>query len=328
MWILDRMLLLVAQAGNAEGVSNGEAAQTVGDTETPAEAPVAEPASAVSELLSVDITNPESVSNWIDKFAIPLGIGILKLFLILFISWILANWISRFIRNRGEKSKHIDTTLARFFANIARWVILILGLLTALGTVGVQTTSFAAILAAAGFAVGLALQGSLSNFAAGVMLLVFRPFKVSDVVKVNGEVGIVDQIDLFTTTMDTFDNRRLIMPNSTIFGNTIENITHHTERRADVNVGVAYDADLEHVRRVLAELAASISTKLPDRDSEVVLLDFNESSIDWQVRIWCKKEDWLATKQETILRIKQALDQAGIGIPFPQRDVHLFQRNG
>ncbi len=328
MLTLDRMVLFIAQAGNGDGAVNAEPAQTADATEAPLEASANDAASALSELDSVDFRDIDTVVNWIEKFAIPLGIGLLKLFLILFISWVLAIWISRFIRDRGEQSKHIDATLARFSANIVKWGILILGLLTALGTVGVQTASFAAILAAAGFAVGLALQGSLSNFAAGVMLLVLRPFKVSDVVKVNGEVGIVDQIDLFTTTMDTFDNRRLIMPNSTIFGNTIENITHHTERRADVDVGVAYNCELEEARRVLTEVANSISTKLPDREVQVVLMTFNASSIDWQLRVWCKREDWLATKEEMILRIKQALNQAGIGIPFPQRDIHLYQHNG
>ncbi|TVQ81146.1 MAG: mechanosensitive ion channel family protein [Phycisphaeraceae bacterium] len=322
MSMLDRMFLTLAQAGNGNG--QGEAANDeVGEAgQVAPEANGAEEAES-----SVDFTNLEEVANLVSENAIPLGIGILKIVTILTIAWILANWVSRIIRIRGEKAKRVDTTIARFFANIVRWAIIVLGLIAALGTAGVETTSFAALLAAAGFAVGLALQGSLGNFAAGVMLLLFRPFKVGDVVKVNGELGKVDQIDLFTTTMDTFDNRRLIMPNGAIFGTTIENITFHPERRADVDVGVSYDTDLVKARQVLMDVANSISTKLPDRDSQVVVLAFNDSSIDWQVRVWCKREDWLGTKEEMILRIKQGLDQAGISIPFPQRDVHLFQQS-
>lgn len=322
MWMLDRMFLLVAQAGEpaANPGSNGVTSETPQQQDA-----ISETAKKAQE---TDWMNPEEVLIFIREEGLTLAQKLVLLLVILLITWFFAGALSRFIRKRGEKSKRIDTTLARFFANIVRWGLLILGVIVALGTVGIEMMSFAAILAAAGLAVGLALQGSLSNFAAGVMLLLFRPFKVGDVVKVNGELGIVDQIDLFTTTMDTFDNRRLIMPNSTIFDNTIENITHHSQRRADVDVGVSYDADLQQARQVLTEVANSISTKLPDRDVQVALLAFNDSSIDWQVRVWCKKEDWFATKEELILRIKQALDQAGIGIPFPQRDVHLFQKNG
>lgn len=320
MSMLDRIFLTLAQAGNGNGDGDG-------NQEAGAEAGAAEGSTADANGSGVDWTDPEVVAKVVSENAIPLGIGILKVVTILIIAWIVANWVSKLIRVRGEKAKRVDTTLARFFANIVRWAILVLGIIAALGTAGVETTSFAAILAAAGFAVGLALQGSLGNFAAGVMLLLFRPFKVGDVVKVNGELGKVDQIDLFTTTMDTFDNRRLIMPNGAIFGTTIENITYHPERRADVDVGVSYNTDLVKAREVLMSVANSISTKLPDRDSQVVVLAFNDSSIDWQVRVWCKRDDWLATKEEMILRIKQGLDQAGISIPFPQRDVHLFKQN-
>jgi small conductance mechanosensitive channel len=217
----------------------------------------------------------------------------------------------------------IDETLTRFLGNLIRWLVILLAVLACLGVFGVQTTSFAAVLAAAGFAVGLAFQGTLSNFAAGIMLLVFRPFNVGDVVKTGGETGKVFSIQLFTVVLDTFDNRRITIPNSSVFGATIENITHHPIRRADVDVGVDYAADVDRTREILTAAAKSVEGGLEDPEPAVILLGLGASSVDWSVRVWANRDDFGSVKQATIRAVKRALDEAGIGIPFPQMDVHL-----
>lgn len=247
------------------------------------------------------------------------AVGVLALF---FISWIVAGWVGRIVLHTCQRAQ-IDLTLGKFFQKAARWSILILAFLACLSVFGVNTTSFAAVLAAAGLAVGLALQGSLSNFAAGVMLLIFRPFKVGDVVTINGQTGKVDEIELFTTTMDTPDNRRLILPNSAIFGTTIENITFHDIRRVDVSVGVDYTADLDRTRSILDDAAKGVPGCLTDPPPQIVLKELGASSVDWQVRVWCKTGDYWPVMDATTRATKLALDNAGVGIPFPQMDVHV-----
>ncbi len=245
--------------------------------------------------------------------------GALAIFLA---AWIIAGWITRMTGAAMRKAK-IDETLTRFVEKMVGWLVLIMAGLGCLGMFGIETTSFAAVLGAAGLAVGLAFQGTLSNFAAGVMLLVFRPFSVGDVVTAGGSTGKVDAISIFTTTIDTFDNRRFILPNSEVFGTTIENITFHPIRRADIDVGVAYDADIDKTREVLTAAANNIEGGLETPEPAVVLLGLGGSSVDWSVRVWAPRDNFMDVKQATIRAVKYALDQAEIGIPFPQMDVHL-----
>jgi len=256
-------------------------------------------------------------------YGIELAISIGKVVVILLVAWILAGWVARIIRSRGEKAKRVDTTLALFFSNLARWAILVLGLITAIGVVGIPTASFAALIAAAGLAIGLALQGSLGNFASGVMLLIFRPFKVGDYVEVGGTSGTVMEIQLFATIIDTPDNRRMIVPNGEVFGQTIENVSYHSERRVDVAVGTDYGADLDRVRGVLKAAAEALPQKLADKDVAIVLQELGGSSIDWSVRVWVAASDFWPARDELTRLVKQHLDKAEIGIPFPQMDVHL-----
>jgi small conductance mechanosensitive channel len=252
------------------------------------------------------------------------GLKLIGVLVVLVIAWIVARWARRAVERSLTRTR-LDVTLTKFFANATGWLILLLAVLAVLGIFGIQTTSFAAVLGAAGLAIGLAFQGTLSNLAAGVMLLTFRPFKVGDAVKVAGETGIIDEIDLFVTKLDTFDNRRIVIPNSKIFGDKIETITYHPIRRADVAVGTDYDADLDEVRTVLEQAAAGVEGGLPDPAPQVVLDGLGDSSINWTVRLWCNTIDYLATKQALTRAIKHALDEAGIGIPYPQMDVHLDQ---
>lgn len=240
----------------------------------------------------------------------------------LILALMVAGWVERLVR-AGLEKRSFDATLTRFFAKLTRYVILIGAVLGCLGVFGIQTASFAAVLAAAGFAIGLAFQGTLGNFAAGVMLLVFRPFKVGDFVEVNAEKGICEHIDLFTCEFRTLDNRRLIVPNGTVFGNTITNYTGYDTRRVDIDVGAEYTADVDATRAALEKAVTKVEGRLADPPPQVFLKGLGDSSVDWQVRVWCKTADYWDVWQSTVRATKLTLDEVGIGIPFPQQDVHL-----
>ncbi|MGB7325309.1 MAG: mechanosensitive ion channel domain-containing protein, partial [Rubripirellula sp.] len=195
-----------------------------------------------------------------------------------------------------------------------------------LSKLGAPLGGLAAMLAAAGFAVGLAFQGTLSNFASGVLMLVFRPFKVGDVVNAGGVMGKVNEIDLFTTTLDTPDNRRIIVPNSSISGGTIENISFHQHRRVEVLVGVDYNADLDQTRAALDVAVSHISEAViqgEGRGAQVILSDLGASSVNWKVRAWVASKNYWPIHEALTAQVKRQLDGAGISIPFPQLDVHI-----
>ena len=250
------------------------------------------------------------------------GMRVIGVLVALLLAWVVAGWIRRMMMRAFERAK-FDPTLSRFFSALARYTVITLSIIGCLGVFGVETASFAAIVAAMGLAIGLAFQNTLSNFAAGVMLLVFRPFKVGDAIIVAGITGGVVEIELFTTELTTLDNRKIVIPNSIIFSNPIENITGRETRRCDVNVGVVYSADIDETRKVLEGALATIDWKLDAPESVVFLKGLGASSVDWQLRIWCKAEDYWKTHEAGVRAAKYALDQAGIGIPFPQMDVHL-----
>lgn len=236
--------------------------------------------------------------------------------------WTVAGWTRRSMERAFERTK-FDLTLGRFFSNLARYAILTGTVLGCLGAFGVETTSFAAVIGAAGLAIGLAFQGSLSNFSSGVMLLVFRPFKVGDVVNAAGVLGTVEQIELFTTELKTPDNRKIVVPNTAIFGGNIDNITAYPIRRVDVNVGVDYAADIDATRKVLEQVIASTDKRIEEPESVVFLKGLGASSVDWVLKVWCKTEDYWAVHEAVTRATKMALDREGIGIPFPQMDVHF-----
>jgi small conductance mechanosensitive channel len=250
------------------------------------------------------------------------GIRIVGALIALFASWIIAGWVRRATLRWMEK-RGLDLSVAKFFAALVRYIILAGAVLGILGMFGVQTASFAAVIAAAGLAIGLAFQGTLSNFAAGVMLLVFRPFKVGDAVKIADRVGVVEEIELFTSEIRTFDNRMIVIPNSAIFGNIIENLTHHPIRRCDVSVGVTYSATVEKTRGILETVVKEVPGRIEEPASQVFLEKLGASSVDWVLRVWCKTDDYWDVHQATIEQAKVALEKAGIVIPFPQMDVHL-----
>lgn len=255
-------------------------------------------------------------------YLLDLGLNVASALAIIILAIIIAGWAKRATSKALDRA-NIDPTLGKFFSNVARYVILIIAGVSVLGQFGVNVASIAAILAAAGFAVGLALQGSLQNFAAGVMLLIFRPFGVGDVVDTAGEKGKIFEISLFTTQMDTPDNRRIIIPNGEIFGSTIENVTFHDTRRVDVSVGTDYPASLDETREVLVAAAESVEGRLEDKDIVVYLDSLGDSCINWSVRVWAKTSDYWDVRERLTQAVKDHLDEAEIGIPYPQMDIHM-----
>ena len=257
---------------------------------------------------------------------LPVVLGFaLKVVGVLFLFWIavrIAVWAQRRVINALEK-RDFDQTLGAFFGSIVRWIIYLGAGLACLGVFGVETTTFAAVIGAASLAIGLAFQGTLGNFAAGVALLVFRPFNVGDVVTISGETGTVAALDLFTTSIDTPDAQRIIMPNGNVFGNTIRNISFHDVRRFDFAVGTDYPASIAEARGIMDAALENLEGRNPEKGHQVVLTALGGSSIDWTIRMWAKSEDYWATKERAIEAVKTALDQAGIGIPYPQMEVHL-----
>lgn len=241
---------------------------------------------------------------------------------------IVTYFVAKFISGRVSSAicRRFDKTLGKFVGKLVFYTIVCVAGLSILQYAGIPSTSFAAVMAATGFAIGLAFQGTLSNFASGVLLLVFRPFKVGDVVNAASVTGKVDAIDLFTTTFDTPDNRRLIIPNSAIASGTIENISFHDHRRIEVLVGVGYGASLSKTRQVLSSCAEALSDMMvpgDDRGYQVVLASLGASSVDWKVRFWAKKEDFFAVQEALTSEIKTQLDEFGIDIPYPQMELHM-----
>ena len=250
------------------------------------------------------------------------GPSVLGVLTLMVIAWTLASWARRASRRAMAKTK-FDPTLGKFLSNLLRWLIIVLAVLTSLSLFGVTVTAFTAVIGAVTLAIGLGFQNSLSNLAAGVMLLIFRPFKVGDMVNIAGQFGKINEIDLMMTELDTPDGRRINIPNSQIFGNIIENITYHPRRRVDIPVGVHYEADIDATRAALEAGLKMIQPRLDDPPPEVLLQELGNSSVNWMLRVWTKREDFFATRQATVRAAKYALERAGITIPYPQMDVHL-----
>lgn len=276
----------------------------------------------MNDFLSQDLFTAETLS-----LATSYLLSAVAFIAILVIGRYVAKWVRDGIR-RGLDRPKMDSTLTKFAGNFAYYAIFLLALFAGLETVGVETASFIAVLAAAGFAVGLALQGTLANFAAGVMLLVFRPFSVGDYVEIADETGFVRDLQLFFTRIRTRSNRLIIVPNGDIFGSTIENIFAEDEIRVDCDVGTDYPADIDETREVLLEAARAVDGRLEERGEQAALVELGGSSINWQVRIWATPDDYFRLKQELTRQVKYKLDAADIGIPFPQRDVHIDYING
>lgn len=254
--------------------------------------------------------------------AISYAVSVIGALIFLVVAWIFAAWARRSLRRTLERTD-LDLALALSLSGMARWGILLLALLTALTMFGVQVTTFAAVIGAAGLAIGLAFQGTLSHFANGILLLTTRPFTVGDTVEVRGVRGTVAEIQLFTTIFDTFDNRRVFVPNSQVFDDVIENATYHPTRRIEVPVGASYDASVDETRAALESALEAVDGILEEPAPQVLLKDLGGSSVDWAVRAWTPTADMWTIREALVRAVKMELDAAGIGIPYPNMDVHM-----
>ncbi len=247
--------------------------------------------------------------------------NVLFAILILIVGIFIANKFNKLICKTGERYENLDNTLFRFLGSLVKYIILAFVAIAILNRFGVQTASIVALLGAAGLAVGLALQGTLSNLSAGVMLLVFRPYKVGDFINAAECFGKVEEIDLFTTILQTFDSQQIIVPNSQIWGSKIINHSHHPIRGVDMHFGVAYKENTDHVRKIIDGVLEKHSKILKDPQPFVEVETLNDSSVDFLVRPFCMGENYFDILYSVPEQIKKALDAEGIEIPFPHRKV-------
>lgn len=220
---------------------------------------------------------------------------------------------------------NVDETLTKFVVSLTRIALMVFLVIAAVGALGVQTTSFVAIIGAAGLAIGFALQGSLANFASGVMLIIFRPFKAGDYVEAGGSAGSVETISIFNTVLNTPNNCKVIIPNSKVTGDNIVNYSAKEMRRIDLVFGIGYGDDLRLAKETLNEIIAADSRILKDPEPTVAVLELADSSVNFAVRPWVKTADYWAVYFDLTEKIKLTFDQKGISIPFPQTDVHVHQ---
>lgn len=254
------------------------------------------------------------------------GLNLLAAIVIFVVGRWAAKLVSSLIK-RFMARNQIDVMLVNFVTTLVYYALLAFVIVAALNRLGIQTASFIAVLGAVGLAIGLALQGSLSNFAAGVLMVFFRPFSVGDFIEGGGAMGTVREITLFTTTLLTPDNKVVIIPNAKLNGDNITNFNVLGQRRMDLVFGVSYDADTERVKQILHEEIQKESRFLAEPAPTVGLLELADSSVNFAVRPWVKADDYWETFFEFQETVKRRLDAEGIGIPFPQRDVHIFQNN-
>ncbi len=231
---------------------------------------------------------------------------------------------ARNVLRRVMRKSNVEETLVSFVSNVAYAGLLAFVVIAALGQLGVHTASFVAVIGAAGLAIGLALQGSLANFAAGVLMIIFKPFKVGDYIEAGGVAGTVEEISIFTTELKTPDNKKVIVPNAKVTGDNIVNYSAKDQRRIDIVAGVSYGDDLDKVRKVLEQILGEDERILKDPAPTIGVLALADSSINFAVRPWVKTGDYWAVFFATQEKIKKRFDAEGISIPFPQRDVHLY----
>jgi len=261
------------------------------------------------------------IEHWTEKgieFITAYGLKLIGAILI----WLIGSWIIKKLINATKTvmdKRGLEVSLQKFLTNLLGWILKILLVLTILSQIGIETTSFAAILAAAGLAVGLALQGSLANFAGGILIMVFKPFKIGDFITAQGESGAVKEIEIFTTKLTTPDNKEVIIPNGSLSNGNITNFSTEDTRRVDFTFGVGYNSDIKKTKEVILSVIMSNPSILQEPAPSVNLSGLGDSSINFLTRVWVKKEDYWAVNFDTIERTKEALDAAGIDIPYPHQ---------
>ncbi|UPT78595.1 mechanosensitive ion channel [Sulfurovum sp. XGS-02] len=271
----------------------------------------------------MEVTNT-GVNKYVDmaiEYGTEYGIKVIGAIAIFVIGKWVANKLSAFIKKLMERGE-IDTTLSAFIASVIDILLMVVVVLAAINNLGVDTTSFIAILGAAGLAIGLALQGTFGNIGAGVILILFRPFEVGNFVNVAGESGTVEAITLFNTTLLTPDNKVILIPNSAVASGNITNFSKKEERRVDFVFGIGYDDDLKLAKATLQEIIDADARILKDRASFIGVGELGDSSVNFTVRVWVKAADYWGVHFDTIEKVKLTFDEKGISIPYPQMDVH------
>ncbi len=255
------------------------------------------------------------------------GLDVIGAILILLLGFWAAKKVHQGVDRSLEKTGKIDLTLSKFFASMARYLVLIVTILAVLNQFGIETTSLVAVVGAAGLAIGLALQGTLSNVAAGVMLLIFRPFKVGDFVEAAGHAGSVKELNLFVTEMATGDNIRIIVPNGKIWGDSIRNFSSNPTRRVDLVMGIGYDDDIDKAMEVMHEVIAEDERVLKDPEPFIAVSELADSSVNFVVRAWVNSGDYWPVKFGLTRAIKLRFDEKGINIPYPHRTIYLHKED-
>jgi len=266
-----------------------------------------------------------NISSLVNDYALPWGINIFMALAV----FVIGRWIARMLVGvvaRLMKKAGVDPILVGFVTSIANAVLLLFIIIASLDQLGVDTTSFIALIGAAGLAVGLALQGSLQNFAAGVLLIIFRPFKVGDFIEAAGTAGVVEEIGVFSTRMKTGDNREIIVPNGSIYGGTITNVSARDTRRIDMVFGISYDDDLRKAKEIISNILDADERILKEPAPLVAVGELADSSVNFNVRPWAATSDYWAVRFDLNEKIKLAFDDAGISIPYPQMDVHTHSK--
>lgn len=272
-----------------------------------------------------DIQQYGTLATELVDIGIQYGLSLLSAVAILVAGFVLAGWISRTLRRRLETIKRFDHTLIPILAQIARYAILLFTLILVLAEFGIQTTSIIAVLGAAGLAIGLALQGTLQNVAAGMMLLFLRPFKAGDFIETSAASGTVSEIGMFMTRLNTAQGIHIAVPNSRIWSDSIINYSKNPRRRLDLLVGIAYEDDIDRARKIILELAHKEERILKDPEPVVIVKDLGESSVDLELRAWIRRADFWDVRFQMLRDVKYALDAAGISIPYPHRQVVMVK---
>lgn len=266
--------------------------------------------------------NIREMINKAPEFIMTYGLKILMAILVYYIGKFIARWVADFLgKTMGKRG--VDSTVANFIKNLAYYGMFTMVVVAALGQLGVQTASFVAIIGAAGLAVGFALQGSLANFAAGVLLILFRPFKAGDYIEAGGTAGVVKDISIFTTTLMSPDNVTIIVANGAVFSGNIHNYSTAPDRRVDLVVGVSYSSDIDKVKSELQALVEADERVLKDKPITIAVAELADSSVNFVVRPWVASSNYWPVKFDLTEKIKKRFDEVGIEIPFPQMDVHF-----
>ena len=277
----------------------------------------------MEQLLNTQVWDGKTVADYLTlDFLAGLVGDVLAVLLIIIIGFTVANWVRTRIANLAVRHRHLDETLFNFLGNIARYLVLAFAGLFVLNTFGIQTTSIVAVIGAAGLAVGLALQGTLSNVAAGVMIILFRPIKMGDFVEVNGVSGTVKDISLNYTELANVANVQVIVPNSEVWGNTIINYSANALRRAEWTFGVGYGSDLKRAEQVIRDTIMADPRSLAEPEPFLQVNNLGDFSVDFLCRVWVANTEYFAYQADMKRRVKEALDAAEIEIPFPTRTVH------